>query len=96
MPSPAESYSALSAGGGRAPPDGEGVHFCGYPCRRGSQRPVFRPRAFDATLGGGCLRAVRTAADPDAMLLDFLQSTYESAAGLAAWDRRARAAGTSP
>jgi hypothetical protein len=30
---------------------------------------------------------VRTSPDPDAALLDFLQSTYESAAGLAAWDR---------
>jgi hypothetical protein len=33
--------------------------------------------------------AVRTADDPDAMLLDFLQSTYEAAADLAAWDRTA-------
>jgi hypothetical protein len=33
--------------------------------------------------------AVRTAADPDDMLLDFLQSTYEAAADLAAWDRAA-------
>ena len=33
--------------------------------------------------------AVRTAADPDAMLLEFLQSTYETAARLAGWDRRA-------
>ena len=33
--------------------------------------------------------AVRTAEDPDAMLLDFLQSTYEAAADLAGWDRDA-------
>jgi len=33
--------------------------------------------------------AVRTAADPDDMLLGFLQSTYEAAADLAAWDRAA-------
>lgn len=33
--------------------------------------------------------AVRTAADPDARLLDFLQSTYEAAANLAKWDRAA-------
>ena len=33
--------------------------------------------------------AVRTAADPDAVLLSFLQSTYEAAAELAAWDRTA-------
>ena len=33
--------------------------------------------------------AVRLAADPDATLLAFLQSTYEAAAGLAGWDRYA-------
>jgi hypothetical protein len=33
--------------------------------------------------------AVRQARDPDATLLDFLQSTYEAAAGLARWDRAA-------
>ena len=33
--------------------------------------------------------AVRTAADPDALLLDFLQATYEAAADLADWDRPA-------
>jgi hypothetical protein len=33
--------------------------------------------------------AVRTAKDPDAALLDFLQSTYEAAAVAAKWDRDA-------
>jgi hypothetical protein len=33
--------------------------------------------------------AVRQAPDPDATLLEFLQSTYEAAAGLARWDRPA-------
>jgi uncharacterized protein DUF5996 len=33
--------------------------------------------------------AVREAADPDALLLDFLQETYEAAANLAKWDRKA-------
>jgi Family of unknown function (DUF5996) len=33
--------------------------------------------------------AVRTAADPDAMLLEFVQSTYEAGANLASWDRAA-------
>jgi Family of unknown function (DUF5996) len=32
-------------------------------------------------------RAVRTAADPDATMLAFLQSTYEAAATTGAWDR---------
>jgi hypothetical protein len=33
--------------------------------------------------------AVRTASRPDDMLLQFLQTTYEAGADLAAWDRRA-------
>ena len=33
--------------------------------------------------------AVRTAPSPDAALLDFLQSTYDAAADLAGWDRKA-------
>ena len=33
--------------------------------------------------------AVRTAEDPDATLLEFLQSTYDAAADLARWDRAA-------
>ena len=31
--------------------------------------------------------AVRTAADPDGVLLSFLQSTYAAAADLGGWDR---------
>ena len=50
-----------------------------------------RPDAafFHETLGEFILPydAVRTAADPDRALLDFLQSTYEAAANAAAWDR---------
>ena len=46
---------------------------------------------FDASLGEFVLpyEAMRTAADPDAALLDFLQSTYEAAAVCAKWDREA-------
>jgi hypothetical protein len=33
--------------------------------------------------------AVRTAPDPEATILDFLQSTYEAAANTAGWDRKA-------
>ena len=32
--------------------------------------------------------AVRTARDPDALLLSFLQETYAAAADLAKWDRK--------
>jgi hypothetical protein len=34
-------------------------------------------------------KPVRQAADPDAVLLEFLQTTYEAAADLARWDRDA-------
>ena len=56
------------------------------------------PEAFyDQNLGQFILPydAVRTARDPDATLLGFLQETYEAAANLAKWDRSAleRAAG---
>jgi uncharacterized protein DUF5996 len=46
---------------------------------------------YDTTWGEFLLpyRAVRLARDPEAMLLDFLQSTYEAAAQLAGWDRAA-------
>ncbi|HEY0368070.1 MAG TPA: DUF5996 family protein, partial [Chthoniobacterales bacterium] len=46
---------------------------------------------WDATLREFLLPydAVRTAADPDQLLLQFLQSTYEAAADLAQWDRTA-------
>ena len=33
--------------------------------------------------------AVRQSEDPDATLLEFLQTTYEAAADLARWDRAA-------
>ena len=46
---------------------------------------------FSESLGEFLLpyEAVRTAADPDAALLAFLQSTYEAAAVAAKWDRAA-------
>jgi Family of unknown function (DUF5996) len=46
---------------------------------------------YDSGLGEWILpyRVVRTADDPDALLLAFLQSTYEAAAELGQWDRPA-------
>jgi hypothetical protein len=46
---------------------------------------------YNADMGEFVLRYddVRSAEDPDAMLLAFLQSTYERAADLAGWDRQA-------
>ena len=54
--------------------------------------PVRATEAFyDKGLGQFILPydAVRQAPDPDALLLGFLQETYEAAANLAKWDRRA-------
>ena len=47
--------------------------------------------AYDAQLGEFLLpyEVVRTADDPDAVLLDFLQTTYAAAADLGGWDRAA-------
>jgi len=46
---------------------------------------------FDKSLGEFVLpyEAMRSSADPDAVLLEFLQSTYEAAANCAHWDREA-------
>jgi len=52
-------------------------------------RPVPLGAAFDATLDEFILpyEAVRTAAEPDALLLDFLATTYAAAADAGHWDR---------
>jgi hypothetical protein len=64
-----------------------------YPVPDGfAAAPMAPPAArFDATLGEFLLpyEAVRTAPDPDAALLAFLQTTYEAAADRAGWDRAA-------
>jgi hypothetical protein len=55
------------------------------------KRPVPAGAAFDETLGEFILPydAVRSAADPDALLLEFLMRTYEAAADTGGWDRTA-------
>ncbi len=64
-----------------------------YPAPAGFASARVAPAAarFDPTLGEFLLPydAVRAAPDPDAALLAFLQSTYDAAADLAAWDRAA-------
>ena len=64
-----------------------------YPEPSGFRAAKVRPEAafFSEALGEFILPydAVRTAADPDKALLDFLQSTYEAAAIAAKWDRDA-------
>jgi hypothetical protein len=64
-----------------------------YPTPAGFGAVPVRPSEarFEAALGEFVLPydAVRQAQSPDAMVLDFLQDTYEAAAGLAGWNRRA-------
>ena len=64
-----------------------------YPAPEGFAQTRVQPDAarFDKDLGEFVLDydAVRTAADPDATLLAFLESTYAAAADLAHWDRAA-------
>jgi hypothetical protein len=64
-----------------------------YPVPSGFSTTAVRPDAafFSEALGEFVLPydAVRTAAEPDQALLDFLQSTYDAAANAAKWDRDA-------
>jgi hypothetical protein len=64
-----------------------------YPVPTGFAQAKALPDAayFHEALGEFVLpyEAVRLAADPDAMLMDFFQSTYAAAADLANWDRGA-------
>jgi Family of unknown function (DUF5996) len=64
-----------------------------YPVPAGFSTATVRPDAafFSEALGEFILPydAVRTAAEPDQALLDFLQSTYDAAANAAKWDRDA-------
>jgi hypothetical protein len=79
-------------------PGGGGIDYpafysYAYPAPEGFRSRPVRPEAafFSAALGEFILPydAVRTAADPEATLLEFLQSTYEAAADSANWDRAA-------
>jgi hypothetical protein len=72
----------------------EGAFYAyAYPQPRGfAESPVEPADAFyDTDLGEFLLpyTTVRTAFDPDAVLLSFFQSTYEAAANLGGWDRGA-------
>jgi hypothetical protein len=73
---------------------GEGYFYSyAYPEPPGYREVAVKPgeASFSGELGEYLLayEAVRAAADPDALLLDFLQSTYEAAADCARWDRQA-------
>ena len=86
----------------RAPASGRAVarrwkpafYSYAYPAPAGFAEATVETRhrpTFTRHLGEFVLpyEAVRMASDPDGMLMDFLQSTYEAAADLANWDRAA-------
>ena len=64
-----------------------------YPQPPGYAETAIRPAeaSFNTDFGEFILpyEVVRTASDPDSVLLEFLQSTYEAAANCAHWDRAA-------
>jgi hypothetical protein len=89
----AYSHEVSSAGfwAGGGPIEFPAFYSYAYPAPKGFSSQVVTPAGayFDETLGEFLLPydAVRTADDPDAVLLGFLQSTYEAAANLAGWPR---------
>jgi hypothetical protein len=79
-------------------PGGNGIEYASfysyaYPVPEGFKRSTVQPADafFSEQLGEFLLPydAVRTAPNPDAALLTFLQTTYEAAAQSASWDRAA-------
>jgi hypothetical protein len=91
----AYSHEVSSAGFWPGGPGMEEAAFYSYayPEPEGFRRSPVRPEGafFSEALGEFLLpyEAVRTAADPDAALLAFLESTYQAAADCARWDRAA-------
>ncbi len=91
----AYSHEVSSAGFWPGGPGAEYPAFYSYayPEPTGFRTSAVNPEAasFNETLGEFLLPydAVRNAADPDATLLAFLNSTYEAAAETASWDRPA-------
>jgi hypothetical protein len=89
------SHECISAGWwpGGGPVAEPAFYAYAYPEPAGCPEAAVRPAAasYHLALREWVLpyEAVRTAPDPDAALLDFLQSTYEAAANLGAWDRAA-------
>jgi len=92
-----EAYSHEVSSAGFWPGGGSIEHAAfysySYPTPAGFADAAVAPAQarFDPQLGEFLLPydAVRTAADPDATLLGFLQTTYEAAATAANWDRAA-------
>jgi hypothetical protein len=97
-----EAYSDEVSSCGYWPGGGEeGIFYSyAYPAPAGfSEHPVAPGAArYDQQLGEFVLpyKAVRTAADPDAYLLEFLASTFQAARKLAAWPATIETATTTP
>lgn len=90
----AYSHEVSSAGFWPGAPGMDAMFYSyAYPEPQGYREWAVRPgiARFDATMGEFVLpyEAMRQAKDPDAALLEFLQSTYEAAADCAKWDRKA-------
>jgi len=89
------AYSHEVSSCGYWPGVGEDGSFYAYaypePARFGEWPVEPAAASYDGDLGEFLLpyAAVRTAPDPDAALLAFVQTTYEAAAELAGWDRAA-------
>jgi hypothetical protein len=87
------SSAGFWPGGGLAPIDYAAFYSYAYPAPEGFAAAKVGPAAafFSAELGEFLLpyEAMRTARDPDAALMEFLQSTYQAAAELGRWDRAA-------
>jgi hypothetical protein len=91
----AYSHEVSSAGfwPGGGPIDYPAYYCYAYPEPEGFAAAKVRPAATFYFKDNGQFilpyDAVRTASDPDATLMEFLQSTYEAAADLGKWDRKA-------
>ena len=92
----AYSHEVSSAGfwpGSPGPVNYPAFYSYAYPAPEGFSAAKVKPAAafFSKELGEFILPydAVRTARDGDATLMEFLQSTYDAAADLAKWDRKA-------
>ncbi len=90
----AYSHEVISCGFWPGGGDQEAAFYAyAAPEPAGLKEAVIRPveAGYNAALGEFLLnyKDVRTADDPDALVLDFLQSTYEAAADRAGWDRAA-------
>jgi hypothetical protein len=90
----AYSHEVSSAGFWPGAGLGEAAFYAyAYPEPEGFSKFSVQPAGayYNTELGEYILpyEAVRTANNPEAVLMDFLQSTYEAAADLAEWDRSA-------